>query len=55
MRILGRVEMDDVEALPLADVVADAHEGGGARLRHPVVDDDCVIAGSLRSVGLRVG
>ena len=41
--VLGRVEVDDVEAVTLADIVADAHERGRARLRHAVVDDDGVV------------
>ena len=51
VRVLGRVEVDNIEAVPLADVVTEAHEGGGARLRHPVIDDDRLVPGLRRFGG----
>ena len=47
MRVLGRVEVDNVEAMPLTDVVTEAHEGSGACLWHPVIDDDRLVSGLL--------
>ena len=47
VRVLGRVEVDNVEAMPLTDVVTEAHEGSGACLWHPVIDDDRLVSGLL--------